>query len=534
LWPGGQPKAGPFCPVNNEQGKEFWIDSKKTMKRYKKILFLNFYWIVSTIFISHLAFPLTSQKSKVVENIDYLYMHIGLQMDYPLPENFRNEKLKFEGNFKRYISFTYRKASNDIRFKPLRPGSAVMIVKNQNNKILWRLHIDVQKNNLHKVAAEVRDLLIAIDGIEVKIYNKKVIIDGQVLLPKEMDRIKAVKAQYGSMVESLVTYSPEAQKKIAEIIEKEIGYPEVTVRYAHNRFLLEGCVSLEAERARAMGIANLYTQFDVSAVGKGGSRRQIAIVKNEIQVPCESEKKEEEDKEKKEEIKKLVQIVVHFVEMAKGFDKGFTFQWTPVIGDEGTVVTGAWGNDPSLYRGITANLSATVANFFPKLHWAKSFKFARVLHNSSLLVEDGQNGVINTATLTPNPVAEGGDRVTAQVTTNVTPEIVGDRDNLIRMTVVVTVSSNTSAGRNDRTISTKINVRDGSSAAIGGVVSSVLSRGYNDKKPDRVNALPIVNLYSAKNYQTSKAQFIVFITPLIKSSASAGVERIKRKFKLDE
>lgn len=506
------------------------------MKRYKKILFLNFYWIVSTIFISHLAFSLTARNLKVVENIDYLYMHIGLQMDYPLPENFRNKKLKFEGNFKRYISFNYRKDSNDIRFKPLRPGSAVMVIKNQNNKILWRLHIDVQKDNLHKVAAEVRDLLITIDGIEVKIYNKKVIIDGQVLLPKEMDRIGAVKAHYGGMVESLVTYSPEAQKKIAEIIEKEIGYPEVTVRYAHNRFLLEGCVSLKAEADRALSIANLYTQFDVSAVGKAGNRRQIAIVKNEIQVPCESEKKEAEDKdkEKKEEIKKLIQIVVHFVEMAKGFDKGFTFQWTPIIGDEGTTVTGSWGNDPSLYRGITANLSATVANFFPKLNWAKSFKFARVLHNSSLLIEDGENGVVNTTTLTPNPAVEGGERVTAQVTTNVTPEIVGDRDNLIRMKINVTVSSNTRAGVNNRVINTKINVRDGSSAAIGGIVSSVLSRGYNDKKPDKVNALPLVNLYSSKNYQTSKAQFIVFITPLIKSSASIGVERIKRKFKLDE
>ena len=501
------------------------------MKRYKKILFLNFCLIVSTIFTSHLAFSLSSQNLKVVENIDYLYMHIGLQMDYPLPENFRKEKLKFEGNFKRYTSFNYRKASNDIRFKPLRPGSAVMIIKNQKSKILWRIHIDVQKDNLHKIAAEVRDLLLAVDGIEVKIYNKKVVIDGQILLPKEMDRIKAVKAQYGPMVESLVTYSPEAQKKIAEIIEKEIGYPEVTVRYAHNRFLLEGCVSLEAERDRALSIANLYTQFDVSAVGDGGNRRAIAIVKNEIQFPCESEKKEEENKEAKVEIKKLIQIVVHFVEMAKGFDKDFSFQWTPAIGD-GTTVTGSWGNDPSLYRGITAQLSATVGNFFPKLNWAKSFKFARVLHNSSLLIEDGENGKIKTNTVTPN--ARGGNQVTALVETNVTPKILGDRADLIQMTVGVQVSSNTSAGVNTRNINTIINVRDGSSAAIGGIISSVLSRGYNDREPNKVDALPIVNLYSAKKYHSSKSQFVVFITPLIKSSASVGVERIKRKFKLDE
>ena len=508
------------------------------MKRYRiKNYFLNFNMVILTAFIAHLTL-FSSQASKVIDNIDYIYMHIGLQVDYPLPEEFKNEQLKFEGNYKRYTSAVYRKASNDIRFHPKRKGSAVMIIKNQKNKIIGRLNIDIQKDNLHKIAAELRDLLIAVDGIEVKIYNKKVIIDGQVLLPREMDRIKAVIAQYDPrLVQSLVTYSPEAQKKIAEIIEKEIGYPEVTVRYAYNRFLLEGCVSRPDEEKRAISIANLYTQFDVSSVGQGASRRGIHAVKNELTVPCESEKKAEDEEKKKDEITKLIQIVVHFVEMNKSFSKGFLFQWTPAIGDNGTQVTGSLGNSPGIPKGITAVLTATVANFFPKLNWAKSFNFARVLHNSSLLVENGERGAVAITTIVPQKTLASGTQVSggvsATVSTGVTPTIIGDRANLIQMIVNIKVSSPTGGGVTTRSIDTSIHVRDGSSAVIGGLISSFLSRGYNDKDPARVET-PIVNLYSSKNYNTTKSQFVVFITPLIKSSSSVGVERIKRKFKLDE
>ena len=506
------------------------------MKEYKKN-FYQFQWLILIALIVGFSSP-SNSATKVVKDIDYIYMHIGLQVDHPLPEEFKTEKLTFEGNYQKYTSAVYRKATNDIRFGPKRKGSGVMIIKNAKDEIIGRLHIDVQKDNLHKIAAELRDLLIAVDGIEVKIYNKKVIIDGQVLLPREMDRIKTVIKEYNSpLISSLVTYSPEAQKQIAEIIEKEIGYPEVTVRYAYNRFLLEGCVSSPAEEKRALSIANLYTQFDVSAVGDKANKRRILLLKNELSVPCESEKKAEEEKQKSE-IEKLIQIVVHFVEMTKSFNKGFLFQWTPAIGGEeqGTQVTGSFGNRPGANSGITAVLTATVGNFFPKLKWAKSFGFARVLHNSSLLVKDQQRGTISIGTQVPTQTLENGTQIsggtTANVSTAVTPTIIGDRDNLIQMDVTIGVSSQNGNAVTKRNIHTVVHVRDGSSAVIGGVISSFFSRDYN-KSPTRIDN-PIVNLHSGKNYETSKSQFVVFVTPLIKSSASVGVDRIKEKFKLDE
>ncbi|MCY4321203.1 MAG: hypothetical protein OXC37_02190, partial [Bdellovibrionaceae bacterium] len=226
-------------------------------------------------------------SAKVVEDIDYIYLYRNLSISYKLTDNFRDQTLKLGGNYKNYTKAIYRKNRNDIFFTPFKNGSAIMVIRNEKNEILKQISISIQKDNLHKIAAELRDLLITVDGIDIKIFNKKVIIDGQVLLPSEMDRIKKIVSDYDpKLVRSFVTYSPAAQKKIAELIEEEIAYPEVTVRYAYNRFLLEGCVNSADEEARAISLADLYTQFEVTAIGPGAKRRQnVKLVKNDLKVP---------------------------------------------------------------------------------------------------------------------------------------------------------------------------------------------------------------------------------------------------------
>ena len=475
---------------------------------------------------------------KVVKDIDYLYMYSGLPMSYRLPEKFRKERLIFSGNYKRYTGAVYRKEQNDILFNPIRSGSAVMVIKNSKNQILIRISLSIQRDNLHKIAAELRDLLVTVDGIEIKIYNNKVIIDGQVMLPAEMDRIAKVVADYSPKVRSFVSYSPRAQKRIAELIESEIEYPEVEVKYAYNRFLLQGCVNSAEEKNRAISIANLYTQFEVNPVGKGVQKRGIPILKDNLKVPCESVKKNQEEDQKKNSIAKLIQVVVHFVQMSKSFNKGFLFQWSPAIGDQGSAVTGSIGNNPGLTSGITATLTATVANFFPKLNWAKRFNFARVLHNSSLLMENQVEGTISTTTQVPDTRTSDGNTsvggTVAQVNVGVTPTIIGPSENMIQLVIQITVSSPEDGGTTSRTISTRINVRDGSSAVIGGLTSSFLSQKYNDAPSGIQNGIPILNLHSSKAYDTKKNQFVVFVTPLIKSSASIGVNRIKEKFRIND
>ena len=495
-------------------------------------------FILKLILIFSFFAPLIEAK-EVIKDMDYIYMYRGLPISYKLPDDFNGKNLKLSGNYKSYSKAIHRKDRNDIFFTPTRNGSAIMIIKNEKNQILKRISLSIQKDNLHKIAAELRDLLVTVDGIQIKIYNKKVIIDGQVMLPIEMDRVNKIVADYDPrLVKSFVSYSPAAQKKIAELIESEIGYPELTVRYAYNRFLLEGCVNSMDEKERAINISDLYTQFEVTSVGKGAARRgNVKLIKDDINVPCPSVINKEKEKSEEKKVAKLIQIVVHFVEMGKTFNKGFFFQWTPAIGDQGTQVIGAFGNNPDLAQGITAHVSATVSNLFPKLNWAKSFNFARLLHNSSILVENKQPGFIQSTVEVSQQrvVAVGSDSKmpSAGITTTVKPEIIGPRENIIQMDLSINVYAPADGGTKNNTINTWVNVRDGASAAIGGLTSSFLIRDYNNK-PNGVEGIPILDLHSSKNYNTKKTQFVIFITPIIKSSASVGVERIKEKFRLEE
>ena len=529
------------------------IPSKKKFSKIKPDFFSNFlvktlslktklnFKLFSVVILSFNLPPTLIQAKKPIENIDFVYLYVALPLKYKLPENLRNKNLIFTGNYKKYTSAIHRKDRNDILFTPTRSGSSILVIRNNKKQILTRLVLSIQKDNLHKIAAELRELLISVDGIEIKIYNDKVIVDGQVLLPREMDRVQKIVIDYVPLVKSYVSYSPLAQQKIAELLQDEIEYPQLHIRYAYNRFLLEGCVNSPEEKKRALSIANLYTQYEVNPIGKGAVQKGLPILQDNIKVPCDNLKDTKEKEKKKESIKKLIQIVVHFVEMNKSFEKSFLFQWTPAIGDgnggQRTQITGSIGNQPNLSRSITGVLTATVSNFFPKLNWAKKFSFARVLHNSSLLMENGVTGKISTNTTVPNQTNQAGvilsGGTTAQVTINVTPKIVGPEEKMLQINTGISVASPADKGVTNRTIETTINVRDGTSAVIGGLTSSFLVRRYNDN-PTPVNALPILDLHSSKSYTAKKTQFIVFITPTIKSAAHLGVERIKEKFKLDE
>ncbi|MBC6414912.1 MAG: hypothetical protein GDA46_00750 [Bdellovibrionales bacterium] len=538
-----------FCNLLNsitQKQRQSLVISKSSQSSNKKNLFLKklillkFKLFSSTLFVFSLLPCFLTHAKTPVEPIDFIYLYPNLPLNYKLPDEFRNKNITFSGTYKKYTTASYRKDKNDIYFAPFRTGNSILVIRDEKKQILNRLVLSIQKDNLHKVAAELRELLISVDGIEIKIYNNKVIIDGLVMLPREMDRIGKIVADYGPIVKSFVSYSPLAQKKIAELIEKELGASEILgiqIRYAYNRFLLEGCLNTLEEKRRALEIANLYTQYEVNPVGKGAVQKSLPVLKDNIKVPCESAKKEKEEKKKEEPIKKLIQIVVHFVEMNKSFEKGFLFQWTPAIGDQGTQITGSIGTSPQLNQGITGVLTATISNFFPKLNWAKRFSFARVLHNSSLLMENNVKGEISTTTTTPNQTNQDGvilsGGTAAQVSIIVQPKIIGPNDDMIQIGTEITVSSPSDIGTTSRQLTTKINVRNGNSAVIGGLTSSFLIKNYN-RNPSQISGVPILNLHRSKDYSTKKTQFIVFITPLIKPSASTHVERIKNKFILDE
>jgi pilus assembly protein CpaC len=65
---------------------------------------------------------------------------------------------------------------------------------------------------------------------------------------------------------------------------------------------------------------------------------------------------------------KIIQLVVHYVELKKDYANSFRFQFTPEIGDNSAVTIQSGDNTGG---GIGTSIMATISNLIPKLNWAK-------------------------------------------------------------------------------------------------------------------------------------------------------------------
>src|SRR6185437_11983519 len=154
------------------------------------------------------AFPLTTFAG-TIKNIP---LSVGIIHDETLQDMPNNFDLT--GTYKPYVRLEYNNLTHDLRFVPRREGFGTLeILDKHTRKPVYRFTVDVRKTDLNRVAREISSLLSEIEGINIKIANNKVVVDGQILLPNDMKRIHDVVKQYGDLATSLVTLSPEAQVK---------------------------------------------------------------------------------------------------------------------------------------------------------------------------------------------------------------------------------------------------------------------------------------------------------------------------------
>lgn len=489
-------------------------------------------WLAITMFIVPFAFLSQGSAQSDKREVDSISLSIGIYTDKKIPlapSNFSKG-----GTYQKITRIQYNPETKTLRFDPKAEGVGTLIIKDPvTGAIIYEFEIDVKKTDHHKVAREIRSLLGDIEGISVKIINNKVIVDGEILLPRDMNRIHSVVKQYGDRASSLVTLSPLAQTKIAQFIERAINNPEIQVRAVNGKFILEGWAGSKEEKDKAEILAKTYVPdvvVDEAVADKKVLERRADVVINLIKIKPPPE----------EEPKKIVQLVIHFVELQKDYNRGFRFQWTPDLGDGSQLDFSTGGRSPG---GAVATITGTIRNLLPKLNWAKQHGHARVLQSSSLIVEEGRQGILNSISRLPYQVvnSEGQPSTNfeeAGLKTAITPSILGARSDSVKLETnfsVKSLVSYTSQGplTAAREIQTVIVVRSGQSAAIGGLITSDTGTNYN-KLPQDASPNPLISLYASKDFRNNQSQFVVFITPIIKSSASAGAEQIKRKFRLTD
>lgn len=475
------------------------------------------------------AFEVFSQEEPESE---YINLSIGVYFDEKIEG--APSKIALDGTFRKLTKVQWNPNTRTMRFNPKKVGVGTLIVKSPaTGKVVKRFTIDVRKTDLDKVAREIQGLLQTIEGISIKILNNKVVVDGQILLPSDMKRIHSVVKQYGNRATSLVTLSPIAQNKIAQFIERKINNPEIRVSAINGKFILEGFANSKEEKDRSEIIAKMYVPdvvVDEAVADKKVMERKADVVVNLINVrpPPPGEPS------------KIVQMVVHYVELQKDYTKSFRFQWLPDIGDGSSLEFSTGGRSPG---GVVGTITGTISNLLPKLNWAKQHGFARVLQSSSVIVEDGKQGVMNSITRLPYLVtnAQGQPSTNfeeAGIRSSITPSIMGQRSDSVKLNMSFAVKSLISYSDQgpltaSREIQTIIHVRSGQSAAVGGLITSDNGANYN-KLPPNASTNPLISLYASKDFRKNQSQFVVFVTPIIKASASAGSDKIKRKFRLDQ
>lgn len=497
------------------------------MKTVCKILVLTSIWASSLLVPQAYGQEVQGDITK-----SYLNLSIGIYHDEEvegLPSG-----IELDGTFRKFTKIQWNPETKTLRFNPRAVGVGSLIIKDPKTaKVLAEYTIDVKKTDLQKVAREIQSLLQGIEGITIKMLNNKIVVDGQILLPSDMKRIHSVVKQYGGQATSLVVLSPLAQNKIAQFIERKVGNPEIRVNAVNGKFILEGFANTREEKDKAEIVAKMYVPdvvVDEAVSDKKVLERKVDVVINLIQVrpPPEGEPS------------KIVQMVLHYVELQKDYSKSFRFQWLPDIGDGSTLSFSSGGREPG---GLAATITGTVSNLLPKLNWAKEHGFARVLQSSSVTVEDGKQGVINSITRLPYQVVNGQGQPSTNfeetgIRTNVTPQIMGARSDSVKLALNFAVKSLLSYSDQgpltaSREIQTVLHVRSGQSAAVGGLITNDSGTNFN-KLPAGASKNPLISLYASKDFRRNQSQFVVFVTPLIKSSASAGSDKIKRKFRLDQ
>ena len=175
-----------------------------------------FYGFFSFLFLMVLSF--SAQAKTMVKNVD---LTVGIFRDIKVPKAPVN--ISTDGTFKKCGKVRYNDRGKVLRIHPKKEGFCTLIIKSAaTDKPIYSFTLDVKKTDLKKVAREIKSLIKDIDGVKIRIANNTVIVDGQVLLPKEVGRIHTVVRQYPDHARSLVTLSPIAQQKLLSLLKEPL------------------------------------------------------------------------------------------------------------------------------------------------------------------------------------------------------------------------------------------------------------------------------------------------------------------------
>lgn len=449
---------------------------------------------------------------------------------------------------------------NRLMLTPLTPGTSDLTVHDSTGTPRISYTVRVTREDLGQVISQLEELVGDIEGLKIRAVGGTIILDGEIVLPKDMVRINRVvdalkerDAKKGGVpIRNLATISKLTMTILAERIEREVGSPEITVRVINNNLFIEGTAESDFEGDRAVNIAKTYMPEVVIYKAKGdaevkekpeGGESGTPMIYDFLKVRPRQSPPPAQD----------IKITLNYVELNNDYDKAFNFNWRPLSQDESTI------RFDSALGEVTSALVATVSGLLPKLSAQKTHNHARVLKQQQLIVKDKSDQAasidssIDIYTSTLNSIGQVNVQpVQVQNSVKIKAATIPGSDSI---DLGIQISLNSLVGSNQgqpivarNSLATSVNVKNGDSAALGGFAIDEAFAGYNraptssggangaanfGNNNGNANETALFNLNRSKAFQRRKQQYIIFVTPEVLRTASAGNEDMTRKFRLN-
>lgn len=428
-------------------------------------------------------------------------------------------------------------------FKPLSTGDSTITVRDTEGTLRLIFDVRVASSNLSRVSKELESLLRDIEGIKIHIVGKKIVIDGEVIVPLDYGRLVSVISDkaYSEFVLNLAQLSPLALQFLSKRIQEDSTAfaPNVRTRVVNGMIWLEGTVDTKDQADRALNLAKLYlpeakppSYLDREDFPKLGVR---SLVQSFLVINAPPPKKQD----------KLVRVTVHFVELSKDYRNVFGFKWAPGFTTDPQITVGS--GEQGGGQAATTSFTATLSSLFPRLQSAQDAGFARILRTGNITVRSGQQASMNDTVEIPYATTGANGLTSTSLARTglnilVTPSILGSSEDI---QLAVEMSQSNLVGRTvantpitaQHAVKTQLYVKSSESAAIAGVNAADVQTNFNKDDPNSGSfgggqTQPLFNLMRSKSFTKKKGQFVVFVTPQIIENASDGSEDLKKNFRV--
>jgi len=479
------------------------------------------------VLVSALALAAFEIKVEAQEESPQKTREVFLVKDVPQTLTFEYEIGEIAVGNPGIVSVVADRPRRRVVLSPLETGDTALLVFDTFGKQRDNVQITVTSTDLDQFVRDLRFLFRDIEGLQFRRVGRKIVLEGEVFLKSDVDRIREV-LNGNDFVVNLVTLSQDTQRILARRVKDEISINGVEVTTVKDKIVLKGEVASEDESQRAEKIAAIYVD-------------RTSIV-NVISV---------NPKKAGAKAGRLIQVTAYFVEVNKSFLRNFSFNFAPTAD-----VNFAYSYSNSTGTGAPI-FQAILTRFLPSLSTAKALGVARVFENPTISVKSGEEASIQSGGQLRIPVRNDNGTTSFSepqqlgVVLKVTPA--ADERDFIDLQLAVEVSklgASPSEGAilvNESKVSTKHYVRSGETVAIGGVMRSAFTE-TRDAPPGTFAFAPsgaqgavidssvgnIFQIFKSKSSNADRNMFIVFITPEILVSPRDASKNLREDMNLQQ